>query len=123
MRAVRDAAERAGRDPSSVRIWSCYATIHDGLPEPLRLKKTVGRLATYLRGYGDLLVSTNGWDPAVLARFRADPVVASARGGFDYTADTATPRIPVVEDLALSAGLRESVNERTLEQGSRDVGT
>jgi probable F420-dependent oxidoreductase len=90
VRAVRDAAERAGRDPSSVRIWSCYATIHDGLPEPLRLKKTVGRLATYLQGYGDLLVSTNGWDPAVLARFRADSVVASARGGFDATADTAT---------------------------------
>jgi probable F420-dependent oxidoreductase len=90
VRVVRDAADRAGRDPSSVRIWSCYATIHDGLPEPLRLKKTVGRLATYLQGYGDLLVSTNGWDPAVLARFRADSVVASARGGFDATADTAT---------------------------------
>ena len=28
--------------------------------------KTVGRLATYLQGYGDLLVRTNGWDPAVL---------------------------------------------------------
>jgi probable F420-dependent oxidoreductase len=90
VRTVRDAAERAGRDPSSVRIWSCYATIHDGLPEPLRLKKTVGRLATYLQGYGDLLVSTNAWNPAVLERFRADPVVASARGGFDSTADTAT---------------------------------
>jgi probable F420-dependent oxidoreductase len=90
VQAVRQAAERAGREPSSVRVWSCYATIHDGLPEPLRLKKTVGRLATYLQGYGDLLVSTNAWDPAVLERFRADPVVASARGGFDSTADTAT---------------------------------
>ena len=28
--------------------------------------------ATYLQGYGDLLVRTNGWDPAVLERFRAD---------------------------------------------------
>ena len=26
------------------------------------LKKTVGRLGTYLQGYGDLLVRTNGWD-------------------------------------------------------------
>src|SRR5436853_216423 len=43
---VRGAAEAAGRDPASVRIWSCYATIGDHLPEPLRLKKTVGRLAT-----------------------------------------------------------------------------
>jgi alkanesulfonate monooxygenase SsuD/methylene tetrahydromethanopterin reductase-like flavin-dependent oxidoreductase (luciferase family) len=42
--------------------------------------KTVGRLATYLQAYGDLLVRTNGWDPEVLARFRADPVVQSSRG-------------------------------------------
>lgn len=87
---VRRAAEDAGRDPSSVRIWSCYATVHDGLPEDLRLKKTVGRLASYLQGYGDLLVRTNGWDPAALERFRADPVLASFRGAIDDKADTAT---------------------------------
>ena len=89
VRTVRDAAEQAGRDPGAVRIWSCYATVHDGLPEALRLKKTVGRLATYLQGYGDLLVQTNGWDPAVLERFRADPVVASVPGAIDAKADTA----------------------------------
>jgi alkanesulfonate monooxygenase SsuD/methylene tetrahydromethanopterin reductase-like flavin-dependent oxidoreductase (luciferase family) len=87
---VRRAAEEAGRDPASVRIWSCYATVHDGLPEALRLKKTVGRLATYLQGYGDLLVETNGWDPSVLARFRADPVVGSFPGAIDAKADTET---------------------------------
>jgi probable F420-dependent oxidoreductase len=90
VRAIREAAEQSGRDPASVRIWSCYATVHDGLPEPLRLKKTVGRLATYLQGYGDLLVRTNGWDPDVLARFRADPVVASGPGAIDAKADTET---------------------------------
>ena len=90
VRSVREAAEGAGRDPASVRIWSCYATVHDGLPESLRLRKTVGRLATYLQGYGDLLVETNGWDPAVLERFRADPVVASFPGALDAKADTAT---------------------------------
>jgi 5,10-methylenetetrahydromethanopterin reductase len=87
---VRGAAERAGRDPASVRIWSCYATVHDGLPEALRLRKTVGRLATYLQGYGDLMVSTNGWDPEVLARFRADDVVRAVPGAIDGTADVAT---------------------------------
>jgi 5,10-methylenetetrahydromethanopterin reductase len=87
---VRAAAEKAGRDPGSVRIWSCYATVHDGLPEDVRLKKTVGRLATYLQGYGDLMVSTNGWDPAVLARFRADDVVRSFPGALDAKADNAT---------------------------------
>ena len=42
--------------------------------------KTVGRLATYLQGYGELLVRTNGWDHDVLARFLADPVVQGTRG-------------------------------------------
>jgi probable F420-dependent oxidoreductase len=87
---ARTAAEQAGRDPASVRIWSCYATVHDGLPEAVRLRKTVGRLATYLQGYGDLMVATNGWDPAVLARFRGDAVVTSVPGAIDAKADTAT---------------------------------
>ncbi len=87
---VRAAAEKAGRNPESVRVWSCYATIPDSVPEDLRLKKTVGRLATYLQGYGDLMVSTNGWDPAVLARFRADEIVRSVPGAIDGVADTAT---------------------------------
>jgi 5,10-methylenetetrahydromethanopterin reductase len=91
VRTVRRAAEAAGRDPAAVRIWSCYATVHDGLPEELRLKKTVGRLATYLQGYGDLMVSTNGWDPEVLARFRADEVVRGFAGqALDAMAGTAT---------------------------------
>ena len=89
VRTIREAAEQSGRDPASVRIWSCYATVHDGLPEPVRLTKTVGRLATYLQGYGDLLVQTNRWDPAVLQRFRADEVVGSFRGPIDAKADTA----------------------------------
>jgi probable F420-dependent oxidoreductase len=77
---VKRASERAGRDPASVRVWSCFATIGDHLPEDQRLMKSVGRLGTYLQGYGDLLVRTNGWDPAVLARFRADDVVKSVPG-------------------------------------------
>ncbi len=71
---VKQAAEQAGRDPDSVRVWSCFATIGDHIPEAERLMKTVGRLGAYLQGYGELLVRTNGWDPAVLERFLADPV-------------------------------------------------
>jgi probable F420-dependent oxidoreductase len=85
---VKHAAERAGRDPNEVKVWSCLATIGDHLPEDLRLKKTVGRLATYLQAYGDLMVSTNGWDPAVLECFRADPFVAGFRGALDAKATT-----------------------------------
>ena len=83
VRVVKQAAEEAGRDPDSVRVWSCFATIGDHIPEPLRLKKTVGRLATYLQAYGDLMVRTNDWDPAVLERFRADPMVAGFGGAID----------------------------------------
>ena len=86
VKTVKDAADQAGRDPASVRVWSCFATVGDHLPEELRLKKTVARLATYLQGYGDLLVSTNGWDPAVLQRFRDDAVVQSIPGGIDHKA-------------------------------------
>jgi probable F420-dependent oxidoreductase len=84
--AVKEAAERSGRDPSSVRVWSCFATIGDHLPEELRLKKTVGRMATYLQAYGDLMVRTNDWDPEILRRFREDAFVAGFRGALDTTA-------------------------------------
>lgn len=80
---IRGAAERAGRDPASVRIWSVLVTVPDGLDEQTRQRRLIGRLATYLQGYGDLLVRTNGWDPEALARFRADPLVAGYRGAFD----------------------------------------
>ncbi|MFA9564125.1 MAG: TIGR03857 family LLM class F420-dependent oxidoreductase [Acidimicrobiales bacterium] len=85
---VKGAAERAGRDPDAVRVWSCFATIGDHIDGDLRLKKTVGRLATYLQGYGDLLVATNGWDPAVLQRFRSDETVTSIPGAIDGVATT-----------------------------------
>ncbi len=83
---VKQSAERAGRDPEAVRVWSCFATVGDHLPEPVRLRKTVGRLATYLQGYGDLLVRTNDWDPAVLDAFRADAVVSAMPGAIDAKA-------------------------------------
>jgi len=89
VRTVKRAAEEAGRDPAAVRVWSCFATVGDHLPADIRLKKTVGRMATYLQGYGDLLVKTNHWDPAVLQRFRDDELVKNFRGALDATATTA----------------------------------
>jgi probable F420-dependent oxidoreductase len=84
---VKNAAEKAGRDPSEVKVWSCFATVGDHVPEDKRLLKTVGRLGTYLQGYGPLLVRTNGWDEKVLERFLADDVVSSVRG-LDIVATT-----------------------------------
>lgn len=84
--AVRRGAEKAGRDPASVRVWSVLATIGDHLTHDTQMRKTVGRLATYCQGYGDLLVRVNQWDPEVLTRFRADDVVSSVPGAIDALA-------------------------------------
>lgn len=86
--SVKQAADMAGRNPEDVRVWSCFATIGDHLPEPVRLKKTVGRMATYLQAYGDLMVKTNDWDPAVLKRFREHELVANFQGALDQKATT-----------------------------------
>ena len=83
VQTVKQAAEKAGRDPDSVKVWSCFATVGDHIPPEKRLMKLVGRLGTYLQGYGELLVRTNGWDLAVLKRFLSDPVIAGVRGGLD----------------------------------------
>jgi probable F420-dependent oxidoreductase len=83
---VKGAAEEAGRNPADVRVWSCFATVGDHLPQQLRLRKTVGRLATYFQAYGDLLIETNDWDPAPLTAFRSDAMVAGFGGAIDATA-------------------------------------
>nr|WP_279536337.1 TIGR03857 family LLM class F420-dependent oxidoreductase [Nocardioides ochotonae] len=80
---VRRAAEEAGRDPAAVRVWAVLATVPDPVTDEQRLRRLVGRLATYLQGYGEVLVSANGWDPEVLRRFREDPLVSGYAGAFD----------------------------------------
>lgn len=97
---VKTAAEEAGRDPDAVQVWSCFATLGDHLPEELRLRKSVGRLATYLQAYGDLMVRTNRWDPAVLERFRADPVVASFSEGGLKVIDSPSTTVEQLEHIA-----------------------
>jgi probable F420-dependent oxidoreductase len=88
VRTVKRAAEEAGRDPASVKVWSCFATIGDHIDPALRLKKTVGRLATYLQAYGDLMVRTNNWDPAVLKQFRSNEFVRTFPGALDAKGTT-----------------------------------
>ncbi len=83
---VRGAAERAGRDPASIRIWSVVATVGDHLDETDRLRRLYGRLATYLQGYPDQLMAANAWDPTDLERVRATAAFSGARGPIDATA-------------------------------------
>jgi probable F420-dependent oxidoreductase len=118
---VRRGAEKAGRDPSRVRVWSVLATVSDSVPEALRLRKTVGRMATYLQGYGDLLVSVNGWDPAVLRRFREDPFVAGFQGAFDARGTTEdleriAPLVPEAWLAASATGSPARCAQRVLDQ-------
>jgi probable F420-dependent oxidoreductase len=96
VQVVKDAAEQAGRDPGAVKVWSCLATVTDLLAPEQQLRKTVGRLATYLQAYGDLMVSVNRWDPEALQRFRADAVVQTySEGGRMRVIDS--PRTPVAD--------------------------
>ena len=125
VRAVKRAAEEAGRDPSSVRVWSCFATVGDHLAEDLRRKKTVGRMATYLQAYGDLMVKTNNWDPTILQRFRADSFIAGFRGALDATAtdqelEHVASLIPEQWLAAAATGSAEQCVEKI--QGQFDLG-
>jgi 5,10-methylenetetrahydromethanopterin reductase len=79
---VRAGAEEAGRDPAAVKVWAVLATLHEPDHERL-LRGVTGRMATYFQAYGDALVTMNGWDPAPLEAFRADPVVQSVPGAID----------------------------------------
>ncbi len=119
--AVRRGAEKAGRDPASVRMWSVLAVVGDHIPEELRLKKLTGRLATYLQGYGDLLVRLNRWDPTVLTRFRADDLVSGFPGAFDAIATTeqlerVTELLPAEWLAASATGSPERCAARVLDQ-------
>ncbi|GAC1404522.1 MAG: TIGR03857 family LLM class F420-dependent oxidoreductase [Mycobacterium sp.] len=80
VQTVKASAEAAGRNPDDIVVWSCLATVGDHVPYADRLRKTVGRLGTYLQGYGQLLVDTNDWDSAALQRFLSDPVISGVAG-------------------------------------------
>lgn len=62
----------------------------------------VGRLATYLQGYGDLLVQTNDWDPDVLKRFREDAVVQTFQpaGGAMNVIDSPSTSVGQLEHIS-----------------------
>ncbi len=87
---IREGEAEAGREPGTVKAWSVFATACNASEESY-LRLIVARLASYLQipGYGDMLVSINGWDPDILARFRADPLVRSMRGLIDSVASNA----------------------------------
>lgn len=118
---VRKGAEEAGKDPEAVKVWTVLATACD-MPEETRLRYIVARMATYLQapGYGDLLVSVNKWDPAVLQAFRKHPLIANLMGGADstLTTDQLAELVPAIPEewLPAAVGSPEQCAERFLDQ-------
>jgi len=75
-----DAAERIGRDPAS--IWTCHTVVAaPDMTEAEVLAIVNARALTYLQmpGYGDALLSRNGWDPAALDEVRRHPLFSGMR--------------------------------------------
>ncbi len=93
--SMRQAAERAGKDPASVRCIATVVTAPDRDDEQTGL--AIGaRAAGYFHvpGLGDSLVTANRWNAADLARYRAHPALV---GLGDKTADKHLPRPQLVE--------------------------
>ncbi|MEH6550716.1 MAG: TIGR03857 family LLM class F420-dependent oxidoreductase [Pseudomonadales bacterium] len=84
---VQEGADKAGRDPNAVKLWSVIATAVEPTEEDY-LRKFVARMATYMQapGYAEMLIALNEWDPKVLEDFRASPIVQSIPGGIDSVA-------------------------------------
>lgn len=69
---VRQGAEKAGRDPDSVRIWTILMTACD-VPEEKYLSWIVRRINTYLvfPPLFDAICDGNGWDKSLVPGLRA----------------------------------------------------
>jgi probable F420-dependent oxidoreductase len=82
--AVRRAAEEAGRDPGSVRVYATVVTAAD-LPEREETEIVGSRAVTYFQipGFGDVLAKANDWDVSALEKLRTHPLLARVKGSAD----------------------------------------
>jgi len=81
---VRAAAEAAGRDPHSVKVYATVVTAPD-LTAGQEAAVVGGRAVTYYQipEFGELLAGVNGFDPAELATLRSHPMLEGLRGAAD----------------------------------------
>lgn len=82
---VRDAAEKAGRDPDAVRIIHQVVTAPDCTDEQID-HRVRSRIAAYLTHpqFGNLMAEANAWDLAPIEAMRAE--VAKIAGASNETA-------------------------------------
>jgi 5,10-methylenetetrahydromethanopterin reductase len=78
---VRRAAEEAGRDPASVKIYAEVVVAPDATEAEV-LSAVKIRAVTYftVRDLGGQLVAMNGWDPAPMEQLLADPRFLNIEG-------------------------------------------
>lgn len=95
---IREACERIGRDPGSIRIAQCVITAPD-LDEVETRQLAHGRAVTYLQapGYRDALLRVNGWDPAIVHRLAEHELF----GDTDVIADNRFHRSELLGPAAL----------------------
>ena len=94
-RIVREAAEKAGRDPDSVRIYHNIIVAPD-LDRDEEEAVVGGRAITYFQipKFGEMICEMNGWDTAVLEKIRSHPKLANLG---NKTADQAYTREQLVD--------------------------
>lgn len=95
---LREACERIGRDPASLRICQCVVTAPDLDDEETRALAHA-RAVTYLQApeFGDALIRANDWDPEPARALREHQLFA----GHAEMADTAFHRIQLLEPARL----------------------
>jgi probable F420-dependent oxidoreductase len=95
VKIVRGAAEKAGRDPNSVRIYHNIVVAPD-LAKEEEDAVVGGRAITYFQipGYGEMIAETNGWDTSPLQAMRNHPQFANLGGKL---ADQGFTRVQLVE--------------------------
>jgi probable F420-dependent oxidoreductase len=84
---VAEAAVKAGKEASAVKVWAVMAALVDPSREEY-LRRIIARMATYLQapGYAELLLAANAWDDKPLTEFREHSVVKNMLGGIDSVA-------------------------------------
>jgi 5,10-methylenetetrahydromethanopterin reductase len=81
---VKQAAEEAGRDPASVKVYATVVVAPD-LTEQEEEAVVAARAVTYfqIQGFGELLAGVNEWEIKHLETLRAHPKLAALRGAAD----------------------------------------
>jgi probable F420-dependent oxidoreductase len=115
VRLVREGAEQAGRDPSSVKVWTILVMACE-VPEETMLLTVIRRMNTYMYfpWMVEGIVRANGWDPKVAQRvIERLKQIDAATVAAGPTGDEHTAR-----DLAALREMRDAYPEEWVADGN-----